>query len=126
MSSANRFAEARPLLERAERALPSESLAHLDMGIVLTEAGQLDDATRELKEAVRLDPDDGDAHWRLSRLYRDRGDTKAANDELAKTRELKKTEHDELYRKLANGHPQAPELDTQLGPSLASQSSSHD
>ncbi|MGA7245139.1 MAG: tetratricopeptide repeat protein [Terracidiphilus sp.] len=118
---ANRFAEARPLLERAERALPSESLAHLDMGIVLTEAGQLDDATRELKEAVRLDPDDADAHWRLSRLYRDRGDTKAANDELAKTRELKKTEHEELYRKLANGGPQTPELDTQFVPSQAQQ-----
>lgn len=103
----NRFTDARPLLERAEKADPSPSLVHLDMGIVLTDAGQLDDAMRELEEAARLDPSDADAHWRLSRIYRIRGDAQAAKAELDKTRQVKQTEHEELFQKLENGRPPA-------------------
>jgi tetratricopeptide (TPR) repeat protein len=105
---AGRFTDARPLLEKAEKGDPSLALAHLDLGIVLTDAGQLDDAVRELKEAARLDPGDVDPHWRLARIYRSRGDTKAAGEELAKTEQLKKAEHEDLYRKMANGSAHPP------------------
>ena len=108
---AGRFADARPLLEKAEKGDPSLPLAHLDLGIVLTDAGQLDDAVRELKEASRLDPNDVDPHWRLARIYRSRGDTQAANAELARTEQLKKAEHEDLYRKMANGRPPVPATD---------------
>jgi tetratricopeptide (TPR) repeat protein len=105
----NRMADARPLLQRAEKADPSQSLTHLDMGIVLSESGQLEQAIRELKEAARLDPSDADAHWRLSRIYRSRGNMQAANEEFAKTRQLKQAEHQELFQKLANARPPVPE-----------------
>jgi tetratricopeptide (TPR) repeat protein len=117
----NRLAEARPLLERAEKVLPNEALVHLDMGIVFSETGQLDDAIRELKEAARLDPTDADAHWRLSRIYRSRGDAHAAQQEVAKTMQLKNAEHEDLYRKLATRPPQPSELEPTVLPSPAPQ-----
>jgi len=94
------FADARPLLERVEKADPSSSLAHLDMGIALTDAEQTDDALRELKEAARLDPENADVHWRLGRIYRSRGETEAANAEFAKTSAAKKATYDELQKKI--------------------------
>jgi tetratricopeptide (TPR) repeat protein len=115
----NRLGEARPLLERAEKALPNEALVHLDMGIIFSETGQLDDAIRELNEAARLDPTDADAHWRLSRIYRSRGDTRAAQQEVAKTMQLKNAEHEDLYRKLATRPPQPSDLESPGSPSSA-------
>ena len=109
------------MLERAEKGDTSLSLAHLDLGIVLTDAGQLDEAVRELKEASRLDPNEVDAHWRLARIYRTRGDVQAANEELAKTEQLKKAEHEDLFRKMANGRPPAPATDTPLTPAAPQQ-----
>ena len=112
----NRFAEALPLLERAVKELPTEALAHLDLGIVMSETGQPDNALRELNQAAQLDPTNADAHWRLSRIYRSRGETQRANEEFAKTRELKKAEHEDLYRKLANAQPPAPDVSSTPAP----------
>jgi len=118
---ANRFAEAAPVLARVEKADPSLAMAHLDMGIVEAESGHTDAAIKELKEAAILDPTDADSHWRLARLYRSRGDTEAAEKELAKTKELKTAAHQELYEKLAHGHPQQPSSEIPFTPSKPSQ-----
>jgi tetratricopeptide (TPR) repeat protein len=102
---AGRSAEALPLLERVEKADPASPLAHLDLGIALTDAERTDDALKELQEAARLDPDNADVHWRLGRIYRSRGQTDAANAELAKTSALNKAKYDDLQKQIANGHP---------------------
>lgn len=77
---------------------PDNSMAHLDLGIVYTDAGQKEDALRELNKAIALKPDDKSAHWRLSRLYRSMGKTAEANTELAKTKKINKAGEDSLLK----------------------------
>ena len=47
---------ARPLLENALRIDAGQELAHLDLGILLADAGRRDDALRELSVAAKLAP----------------------------------------------------------------------
>ena len=44
-------------------------LAHLDLGILLAAKNDSDEAVRQFREAIRLDPSKPDAHYRLGRLY---------------------------------------------------------
>jgi tetratricopeptide (TPR) repeat protein len=63
-------------------------MGHLDLGIVYAEADRNEEALRELKEAAGLDPNNVNAHWRLSRLYHSMGKTAEANAELAKSKRI--------------------------------------
>jgi len=113
----NRYSEARPMLERVEKADPSLSLAHLDLGIILADVGKTDDALKELKEASRLDPGDVDAHWRLGRIYRSTGDLQNAKSEFDKAKELNKAVDHALFQKIANGRDKGETLKVQAAPS---------
>jgi tetratricopeptide (TPR) repeat protein len=95
---------AEPLLEAALRIEPGRELAHLDLGILLADAGHKDDALREMKEAVRLAPDDVNAHWRLGRLYRSMGKKDEAKAELDKASSLTKATDNALIDKMSGGH----------------------
>ena len=77
------------LLE-AIRIEPGMKLAHLDLGILYSDAGRRDDAFRELREAAALSPNDVDVHWRLGRLYQAAGMKEQAKAEFDKTRSLQK------------------------------------
>lgn len=107
----NQLDDAKPLLERVEKQNPEIGLAHLDMGIVYTEAGHHEDALRELMAAEKLRPDDVNVHWRLGRLYRAMGKKDEAKAELEKANKLNKAHDEDLYQKIANGqpHPRAAE-----------------
>ena len=74
----------------AVRIEPGMKLAHLDLGILYSDAGRRDDALRELREAAALSPDDVDVHWRLGRLYQAAGMKDEAKAEFDKTRNLQK------------------------------------
>jgi Flp pilus assembly protein TadD len=65
-------------------------LAHLDLGILYSDAGRREDALQELREAAALGPNDVDVHWRLGRLYQAAGMKDEANAEFDKTRNLQK------------------------------------
>ncbi|HTV14678.1 MAG TPA: tetratricopeptide repeat protein, partial [Acidobacteriaceae bacterium] len=56
--------------------------AHLGLAKALTDSGQSDKALPELEEAVRLEPTDPTAHYRLALLYRKAGRTDDAKREL--------------------------------------------
>jgi len=99
----NQPADARPLLETVAKVDPSLSLAHLDLGIILGDAGQNDDALRELTQAEKLKPDDVNVHWRLGRLYRTLGRKDEAKAEFDKASTLNKAADEDLYKKIANG-----------------------
>jgi tetratricopeptide (TPR) repeat protein len=92
----NQIEDARPLLEKLIRTNPTISMAHLDLGIVYSEAGFSNDALRELQVAARLAPGNIDVHWRMGRLYRSMGRTAEAMAEFEKTRSLNKTTNDRL------------------------------
>jgi tetratricopeptide (TPR) repeat protein len=82
--------QATPHLLEAIRIEPGMKLAHLDLGILYSDAGRRDDALRELREAAALSPNDVDVHWRLGRLYQAAGMKDEAKAEFDKTRNLQK------------------------------------
>jgi tetratricopeptide (TPR) repeat protein len=98
-----------PLLEKAIRIDPGIELAHLDLGIVYSDAGRKTDALRELKIAEKLGPNDQNVHWRLARFYQAAGRKEEAKVEFDKTRSLQKAVDATVFRKLheaqAKGKP---------------------
>ncbi len=101
----NQMEEARPLLKKVVQLNPSMGLGQLDLGILDSEAGHNEDALRELTAAARLIPDDVNVHWRLGRLYRTLGKKDEAKAEFDKASKLNKAADEDLYKKIANGHP---------------------
>jgi tetratricopeptide (TPR) repeat protein len=95
---------ARPLLENALRIDAGQELAHLDLGILLADAGSRDDALRELSVAAKLDPGDVNVHWRLGRLYRAMGKKDEANAEFGKAKSITSSADNALINKVSNGH----------------------
>src|SRR3984957_11556252 len=55
---------------RAAQLQPNMVDAPAGIGKGLTQLGQPDEAIKHLQEAVRLDPDDASAHYRLAQVYR--------------------------------------------------------
>jgi tetratricopeptide (TPR) repeat protein len=102
--------EAAPaLLEKAVRIDPGIELAHIDLGILYSDAGRKADALRELKLAEKLSPDDQNVHWRLARFYQAAGRKDEAKAEFDKTRSLQKASDATVFKKLheaqAKGKP---------------------
>jgi tetratricopeptide (TPR) repeat protein len=89
-----------PLLEKAVRIDPKIELAHLDLGVLYSDAGRKDDALRELKIAEKLSPDDENVHWRLGRFYQSTGKKLEAKAEFDKTRNLQKARDETVFNKL--------------------------
>lgn len=96
---------AEPLLRHALRADARLALAHLDLGILLQEAGRSDEALAEMQSAVRMDPKDVNAHWRLGRLYRTLGHAAEAKAELELASSLTRSADQELASRM--GQPPA-------------------
>ncbi len=105
----NQPAEAKPILEKAVQLDPAQPLAHLDLGILLSDAGDNEGALRELTLAEKLNPNDVNVHWRLGRLYRTMGRTDEAKAELEKASKLNKAADEDLFKKMSNGHAKPPE-----------------
>jgi Tfp pilus assembly protein PilF len=105
----NQPADARPVLEKAVQLDPAQPLAHLDLGILMSDAGDNDEALRELTLAEKLNPNDVNVHWRLARLYRSMGKKDEAKAEFDKASTLNKAADEDLYKKMSNSHPRPPE-----------------
>jgi tetratricopeptide (TPR) repeat protein len=90
-----------PLLEKAVKINPSNSMGHLDLGTIYMEAGRNTEALRELKMAAALEPNDVKAHWRLSRLYRSMGKIPEANAELTKSKLLNEAADEGLIKAMS-------------------------
>jgi predicted Zn-dependent protease len=81
--------------EHLRRALKLDAnirLAHLDLGILLTNQVDSAEAARHLREAIRMDPSKPDAHYRLGRLWRSLGREAEADAEFAKVKDLSREE----------------------------------
>lgn len=91
---------ATPLLEKAIRIDPKIEQAHLDLGILYDNAGQHNDALRQLKIAESLNPADQAVHWRLARFYKAMGKKEEAKMEFDKTRGLQKAADQSVLNKL--------------------------
>jgi len=104
----NQMDAAKVLLERVEKLNQAIPLVHIDLGIVYSEAGQTEDAIRELQIGEKMAPDDVDIHWRLGRLYRSSGKVEEAKAEYEKAKNLNKKADDDLFKKIENGQKGPP------------------
>jgi cytochrome c-type biogenesis protein CcmH/NrfG len=70
----------------------------------LDHQGDLDGSVAEYRQAVRVDPSDAVAHYRLGRALRDRGDSDTALEELrqASLLEPKNAAYSSAYKKLSD------------------------
>jgi tetratricopeptide (TPR) repeat protein len=105
----NLLADAKPILEKAVRLDPAQPLAHLDLGILLSDAGDNEGALREFTLAEKLNPNDVNVHWRLGRLYRTIGRKDEAKAEFDKASTLNKAADEDLYKKISSGRAKQPE-----------------
>ncbi len=108
---ANQMDAARPLLEKVANLNPALPLAHLDLGIIYSQADLKPQALREPLTAEKLDPQDVNVHWRLGRLYRTMGQKEEAQTEFDKSSALYKEKDDENFRRIAEAnarHGDAP------------------
>lgn len=64
------FARAQPALEDLVSADQSEPLVHRDLGIIYANAGRYDDAMREFRLAIKIDPDNAETHLEVAKLIR--------------------------------------------------------
>ena len=83
-----RDAEAVAALKRAEALNASLHVVHLDLGRHYQESKELDLAMREFLAAVRVEPGNYDAHYRLARIYQELGRQAASEEEFATVRKL--------------------------------------
>jgi tetratricopeptide (TPR) repeat protein len=91
-------------LGRATKLKDDIRIAYLDMGTILAQEKRYDEAVVALQRAVKLDPAQPDAHYRLARVYQDMGKAAESQREFAKVRELHE-KADDLVRKMSASPP---------------------
>ena len=103
---------AAPLLEKAIRLDPKLELAHLNLGILYSDAGRRAEALRAFKTAAELNPNDVNVHWRLARFYQAAGEKALAKAEFEKTRSLQKAADETIFTKLKAAQDKGKPADT--------------
>jgi len=88
------------LLSKAAQLQPDNRFAYLDMSSILVDQKRYPEALDALRHAVKLNPLESDAHFRMGRVYQLIGNRTAAEKEFAKVRELKKKEDEDLAAKV--------------------------
>ena len=95
-----RKAEAEELLKNAVKLQKNLRIAHLDLGILYAESRRYEPAVVEFREAVRIDPKDFAARYRLARLYQEMGRTAEADAEFAQVHKLHQKKDEQPLIKL--------------------------
>jgi Tfp pilus assembly protein PilF len=80
---------------------PENRLAYFDLGCIYADQKRNQEALTALRHAVRLDPTQPDAHYRLARVYTALGEKEKAAQEFAKTKELHAKTEDALVEKVS-------------------------
>lgn len=78
----NQRSEAEAHLREAIRLDPNLALAHFQLGNILEDSGQTNDAIGQFQTAARLDPGYAEPHYALARIYRKLGDMAASKREV--------------------------------------------
>jgi tetratricopeptide (TPR) repeat protein len=97
--------KALPLLKKAVQLKGDLRIAYLDMGIVLTDRKEFPEALAALRRAEELDPSQPDAHYRIGRIYKQMGNSAAAEKEFAKVRELHEKGQVDIVHQMSDSPP---------------------
>jgi len=97
--------QALALLSKAVHLRNDIRIAYVDLGSVLAQQGQHQEAIAALQRAVKLDPTQPDAHFRLGRVYQAMGNTSASQKEFAAVRELHQKADEDLTSKMSASPP---------------------
>lgn len=101
-------AEAKATLQQAVKVPGAARLAWLDLGILLAQEHENDEAVADIRHAIEMDPSEVDAHWRLARLYQSMGRADEAKAEFAKTTALHKKADEGLVEKMSGPGERQP------------------
>lgn len=93
--------KALPLLQKAVRLRDDLRIAYVDIGAILTQQKQYQDAFAALRRAEKLDSQQPDVHYRLGRLYQLMGDTEKARIELAQVQQLQQKAEESIADKMS-------------------------
>ncbi len=97
----DRDPRARAVLEQATALDDAIRIAHLDLGILDSDAKRYESAVKQFERAIALGPKDADAHYRLARLYQAQGRTDEAKMQLAIVTKLHEARHEGLIEKIS-------------------------
>jgi tetratricopeptide (TPR) repeat protein len=92
---------AQPLLEKSLQLQDENRLAYFDLGCIYADQKKNQEALTAFQHAVKLDPTQPDAHYRLARLYTQLGEKQKAAQEFAKTKELHNKTEESLIQKVS-------------------------
>jgi Tfp pilus assembly protein PilF len=95
--------QARPLVEQALHLFAGIRIAHYDLGVLDAQSRDYAHAEEELKVAIRLDPSQADAHYRLAEVYRAQGKPQLAGEQLEQVREIQQQTERKLFREISGG-----------------------
>jgi tetratricopeptide (TPR) repeat protein len=101
--------KALPLLQKVVKQRDDIRIAYVDLGAILTQQKRYPEALAALQQAVKLDPAQPDAHFRLGKLHQTMGNMTAAEREFAKVRELHEKQNDDVASKMARPAPTVPQ-----------------
>jgi tetratricopeptide (TPR) repeat protein len=90
--------QARTLLEKAIQLDPKLAPAYLQLGIVFAQQDQFPQAISFYQQAIEIDPQSAEEHYRLAQAYRKIGDTKHAAAEIQRYQQTSKETASEAER----------------------------
>jgi tetratricopeptide (TPR) repeat protein len=105
----NEADKALPLLQKVVKQRNDIRIAYVDLGAILTQRKRYTEALAALKQAVKLDPSQPDAHFRLGKLHQTMGNMTAAEQEFAKVRELHEKQNEDVASKMVRPAPTMPQ-----------------
>ena len=100
--------KALPLLQKAIKQRNDIRIAYVDLGAILTQEKRYSEAAAALKQAIKLDPAQADAHFRLGKLHQAMGNMTAAEQEFARVRELHEKQNEDVASKMIRPAPTVP------------------
>jgi tetratricopeptide (TPR) repeat protein len=93
------LAEVETLLRKSTALDPRLADAHLQLGILYDDQHREQEAIPEFQAAIRLNPDDPDAHYHLAQAYLRTGDKERSQEELQLYGKLHKRQVDEAEKR---------------------------
>jgi tetratricopeptide (TPR) repeat protein len=113
-----RFTEAEAALTRTGRDAPDTYLFHLGLGKVHERKKEYAAAAEQYRRAIRMDPKQAEAHYRLALVLRGLGETAKANEQFHAFSQLQMHSEVGMAQGMGRMRPRLPDFDDQQAAGL--------